>query len=73
MVAPDELNERQQELVSQVASGGVTEDLTDTESQLLRLAQLGHLHADYKDGEWSFTTAGEPAPEPEPEPDTPEE
>lgn len=67
MPAPDELNDRQNALLAQVEQGGVTEEAPDTEEQLLRLAQLGHLTAEYADGEWAFTIPAEPDAEPEPE------
>lgn len=71
MQAPDALNDRQQGLLAQVAAGGVTEELPDTEETLLRLAQLGHLDADYANGDWSFSIPPgeelELEPEPEPE------
>lgn len=69
MKAPDELNERQQALVAQVREGGVQEEEPDTEEQLLRLAELGHLNASHETGEWLFTVADDDEPEPEPEPD----
>lgn len=73
MPAPDELNDRQQELIAQVQSGGVTEELPDTEEQLLRLAQLGHLEAEHDADDWHFTIPDTDVSEPEPETDLPEE
>jgi len=52
IVSNDPLNERQEELIKQVKAGKVTEDLPDTETQLLTLARQGHL---------TMGTEGEPA------------
>lgn len=49
------LNERQEELVKQVKAGKVTEDLPDTESQLLTLARLGHLSLDADEDGYHFS------------------
>jgi hypothetical protein len=43
IVANDPLNERQEDLLKQALAGKVTEDLIDTEAQLLTLARMGHL------------------------------
>jgi len=51
-VSNEPLNERQEELLKQVKAGKVTEDLIDTQDQLLTLARLGHLN---------MSTEGEPA------------
>ena len=67
MVAPDELNERQQALIAQVRQGEIQEDEPDTEASLLTLARLGHLNVEHDADGYHFTVAddGEPSGEPE--------
>lgn len=51
----DELTDRQQSLIEQVRAGEISEKLSDTETQLLALARLGHLTANYREGQFYFS------------------
>jgi hypothetical protein len=53
----DELNDRSKSLVAQVAAGQVTEDLPDTEEQLLSLARQGALTATHDENGWHVGVA----------------
>ena len=56
IIANDPLNERQEELLKQALAGKVTEDLSDTEAQLLTLARLGHLDLGTdENGDYTFS------------------
>ena len=57
-VDPSPLNERQEELLQQVKTGKVTEDLSDTTDQLLTLARMGHLDLREDEDGYHFTTPG---------------